>query len=512
VSAALAGVCGYLGLGVLGLVLGQGKILALFALAGGIASLTVWAPGFPESLVGGLPFGVAVAGDPWALGIWGLALTLHLAVLVQGWRKDGLYHSLITVLVGTCLAGGISRDLFNLYVVLELSSLLSVVLVAKEGRSAAVWAALRYLLLAGVGMTLYLFGLGLVYGRTGVLAIASLSQTDFSEPSLRIGVGLLLSGTAVKAGVFLLGLWLPPAHGQAPTEISALLSGVVVKLGIVTLARIAEAFPIEPVLLSLGILTGLGGLVYALWERDLKILLGHSTVSQLGYMLIGLGLGAREAALFYTVAHGLFKALLFLSAGMAVEAKGARTLAELKGGLPRPVVLGLALGTWAIVGLPPLAGFAGKNALSFASPTWAKALLQGLSLGTCGLFRQTSSFVQAGKRRFARGHSVPRGRCGGVRNPGFFPLSRPFASYFLAGSFFPGLWGIWRPSFSWSADENATTHHFRLGGFMGANLRIRPGLWPSSRYALDLGCGGQNPAAEVPQVFAFANFFRRHRP
>jgi len=386
VSAALAGVCGYLGLGVLGLVLGQGKILALFALAGGIASLTVWAPGFPESLVGSLPFGVAVAGDPWALGIWGLALTLHLAVLVQGWLKDGLYHSLITVLVGTCLAGGISRDLFNLYVVLELSSLLSVVLVAKEGRSAAVWAALRYLLLAGVGMTLYLFGLGLVYGRTGVLAITSLSQTDFSEPSLRVGVGLLLSGAAVKAGVFLLGLWLPPAHGQAPTEISALLSGVVVKLGIVTLARIAEAFPIEPVLLSLGILTGFGGLVYALWERDLKILLGHHTVSQLGYMLIGLGLGAWEAALFYTVAHGLFKALLFLSAGMAVEAKGARTLAELKGGLPRPVVLGLALGTWAIVGLPPLVGFAGKNALSFASPTWAKALLQGLSLGTAVSF------------------------------------------------------------------------------------------------------------------------------
>jgi multicomponent Na+:H+ antiporter subunit D len=373
-------------LGVLGLVLGQGKILALFALAGGIASLTVWAPGFPESLVGSLPFGVAVAGDPWALGIWGLALTLHLAVLVQGWLKDGLYHSLITVLVGTCLAGGISRDLFNLYVVLELSSLLSVVLVAKEGRSAAVWAALRYLLLAGVGMTLYLFGLGLVYGRTGVLAITSLSQTDFSEPSLRVGVGLLLSGAAVKAGVFLLGLWLPPAHGQAPTEISALLSGVVVKLGIVTLARIAEAFPIEPVLLSLGILTGFGGLVYALWERDLKILLGHHTVSQLGYMLIGLGLGAWEAALFYTVAHGLFKALLFLSAGMAVEAKGARTLAELKGGLPRPVVLGLALGTWAIVGLPPLVGFAGKNALSFASPTWAKALLQGLSLGTAVSF------------------------------------------------------------------------------------------------------------------------------
>lgn len=397
-NVALAGIFGYLGLGVLGLVLGQGKILAVLALAGGIASLALWAPGFPEGLVGGLPFGIAVAGDLWALGIWGLALLLHLAVIVQGWRKDGLYHSLITLLVGTCLAGGISRDLFNLYVVLELSSLLSVILVAKEGRSAAVWAALRYLLLAGVGMTLYLFGLGLVYGRTGSLTITALSQTDFSSPSLRIGVGFLLAGTAVKTGVFLLGLWLPAAHGQAPTEISALLSGVVVKLGVVTLARMAEAFPVEAVLLLLGILTGFGGLVYAIGERDLKVLLGHHTVSQLGYMLIGLGLGAREAALFYTVAHGFFKGLLFLSAGMAVEAKGKRDVADLKGGLPWPVVLGLALGTWAIVGLPPLAGFAGKTALSAAGPIWAKALFLALSLGTAVSFAKLLPLLKPANR------------------------------------------------------------------------------------------------------------------
>lgn len=385
-SAALAGICWYLGLGVLGLVVGRGKALALLALAGGGASLALWAPGFPEGLVGGLPFGIAVVGDLWALGIWGLALALHLAVIAQGWRKDGLYHSLITVLIGTCLAGGISRDLFNLYVVLELSSLLSVILVAKEGRSAAVWAALRYLLLAGVGMTLYLFGLGLVYGRAGALAVSALSQSDFSDSALRIGVGFLLAGTAVKAGVFLLGLWLPPAHGQAPTEISALLSGVVVKLGVVTMARIAEAFPVEPVLIALGILTGFGGLFYALWERDVKILLGHSTVSQLGYMLIGLGLGAGEAALFYTVAHGFFKGLLFLSAGMAVEVKGRRTIADLKGGLPWPVVFGLALGIWAILGLPPLAGFAAKNAVSSAGQIWTKGLFMGLSLGTAVYF------------------------------------------------------------------------------------------------------------------------------
>ncbi|MFN3346551.1 MAG: complex I subunit 5 family protein, partial [Candidatus Bipolaricaulaceae bacterium] len=314
-TAALVGVLAYFALGMLGLVLARGRETALLAIVVGTISLALWAPGFPEGLVGGPPWGIAVAGDLWSLGLWSLALFLHLAVLLHTWSRDSLSHSLITLLVGTCLAGSISRDLFNLYVVLELSSLLSVILVAKEGRSAALWAALRYLLLAGVGMTLYLFGLGLVYGRTGSLSVSALAQSAVFDAPVRIGAGLLLAGAAVKTGVFLLGLWLPQAHGQAPTEVSVLLSGLVVKLGVLTLARLAEAFPVGTVLLLLGIVTGFGGLAYALWEKDLKVFLGFHTVSQLGYMLIGLGLGVEMGAILYAVAHGMFKGLLFLAAG-----------------------------------------------------------------------------------------------------------------------------------------------------------------------------------------------------
>lgn len=117
-----------------------------------------------------------MAGDSWALGFWGLAVFLHAALLLHAWLMDYLRHCLlITLVVATCLAGGLSRDLFNLYVVLELSSLLSVTLIALEGRSAAIWAALRYLFLAGLGMTFYLFGLGLVYSRTGLLSVSGLA-------------------------------------------------------------------------------------------------------------------------------------------------------------------------------------------------------------------------------------------------------------------------------------------------------------------------------------------------
>ncbi len=190
-NAALFGILAYFALGILGIISARAKLFALLALGIGVICLALWAPGFSEVLLGGPPWGVAIVGDRWAVGLWILALSLHAAVLLHGWRKRPLFHALVTVLLGTSLAGALSADLFNLYVVLELASLLSVILVAKEEKSAAVWAALRYLILAGLGMTLYLFGLGLVYGRTGALSLSALSRVGFSDQVLRIGVGFL---------------------------------------------------------------------------------------------------------------------------------------------------------------------------------------------------------------------------------------------------------------------------------------------------------------------------------
>jgi formate hydrogenlyase subunit 3/multisubunit Na+/H+ antiporter MnhD subunit len=289
-TAALFGVAGYLALGVLGF-LGRGWWLGVLAWATGVGSLIAWAPGFPETVLGLGPWGIRLVGDTVALGFWSLALVLHAAVLWEERRQKGAFHPLLTLLVGTTLALVLSQDLFNLYVCLELTSLLSFLLVGYESRPASVWASLQYLILTTVGMILYLFGVGLVYGRLGTLALSEISHlAEGGDPALSVGAGLLLSGAAVKGGVFLFGLWLPWAHGRAPHSVSALLSGLVVKMGIVTLFRLGEAFSAGPVLVTLGILTGFGGLVYALWEQDLKYFLAYHTTSQLGYMLIGFGL------------------------------------------------------------------------------------------------------------------------------------------------------------------------------------------------------------------------------
>lgn len=401
---ALAGVLAYLALGVAGR-FGPGRLCAALAILSGLASLALWAPGFPEVLLGGPPWGIALGGDTLALAVWCLIPVVHAAVVWHERRRDASFHSLVTLLMGTCLATVLSRDLFNLYVALELGSLLSFLLVAYEGKSRAVWASLRYLILAAVGMILYLFGVALVYGKLGTLSLSAIASLppDLSDPALAVGVAFLLAGAAIKGGVFLFGLWLPPAHGYAPTGVSAVLSAVVVKMGVIALARLSEAFPVGGALVALGILTGVGGLVYALWERDLKVFLAFSTVSQLGYMLIGFGLGgpALRGAILYTVAHGLFKGLLFLAAGQAIEETEEREIAHLAGRLAWPTALGLAVGTWAIVGLPPLAGFAAKEALTADLPLPMKAVFVALSAGTVAAFAKLIPLVRPGPRREA---------------------------------------------------------------------------------------------------------------
>ncbi len=402
-NTALAGVVAYLALGVLGFLFRPRWLSSALAILAGAVSLALWAPGFSEMTLGPSSWGIAVVGDELARGFWALALFLHVAVAWHERARLGAFQPLLTLLTGTALAAVISIDLFNLYVAMELAALLSFLLISYEAKTKAVWATLQYLLLAAVGMILYLLGVGLVYGKLGTLSLSQIRALapGLSDPTVAIGVGLLVAGASVKSGLFLFGLWLPPAHGYAPTGVSAVLSGLVVKLGVVALARLAVAFPLGDVLLALGVVTGFGGIIYALWERDLKVFLAFSTVSQLGYILIGFGIGggAAQGAILYAVAHGLFKALLFLAAGQAIEEASERHIAKLKGKLAWPSALGLAVGTWAIVGLPPLAGFAGKETLSLAVPAPVGWILTALSFGTAAAFAKLLPLFWPGQGR-----------------------------------------------------------------------------------------------------------------
>jgi len=188
---------------------------------------------------------------------------------------------------------------------------------------------------------------------------------------------LALAGFSVKAGVFPLHIWLPSAHANAPSHVSAILSGVAIKLGIYGLVRFSGWLPVPPaagwVVLGLGAVSALFGIVFALAQNDLKRLLAYCSVENVGIILIGLGgalLGAAQGdarwgqlalagALWHVWNHGAFKSLLFFGAGSVLHATGTREMSRL-GGLWRtmPWTAGLfAIGAMAVASLPPLNGF-----------------------------------------------------------------------------------------------------------------------------------------------------------
>jgi hydrogenase-4 component B len=189
---------------------------------------------------------------------------------------------------------------------------------------------------------------------------------------------LALFGFGIKAGMMPMHVWLPPAHANAPSHISALMSGVLIKMGIYGLVRLISFFSSPPLwwgvtILLLGIISGVLGVAFALAQHDLKRLLAYHSVENIGIILIGLGLATMGrslhradlvllgicGALLHVINHGLFKALLFLSGGAVVHSTGTRAIDRLGGlarSMPRTTICFL-IGAVAICGLPPLNGF-----------------------------------------------------------------------------------------------------------------------------------------------------------
>jgi len=356
---------------------------------------------------GSAGIGISMTGDRIGMTFAALAWGLSLAVNVYIWR-DRLrpyFFLLVHLLVGACYAVSFTQDLFNAYLLFELLTLVSFLLVGYERRPRQIWASLRYLILSSFGMSVFLFGVGIVYAHCGTLDVGVLRPliaASAGEPWVLLAAALLTTGIGVKAGVFLFSLWLPAAHARAMPAVSALLSGVVIKMGVLELFRLADVFPLRLPLIVLGSITGILGIAYAVTVHDIKKMLAFHTLSQIGYVLIGFGADtpvARLGALTYAVAHGLFKALLFLSAGDASAHVGSaddRTLTEHKARIPRATRIALAVGVLGIVGLPPLAGFDAKAILEDGlSSLGPRIIVWLLSIGTVLSFAKFVPFLFA---------------------------------------------------------------------------------------------------------------------
>jgi proton-translocating NADH-quinone oxidoreductase chain N len=352
---------------VLGAALAVTAPLVLQAARGDLAT---WPTADGAAMLRGEPGGLLAAITALALGL-GVALYSG-AYLALDQRPDRFYP-LLLLMVGGAVGMTLAVDLFTLYLLTMLTSATSYVLVAfRRGTETAIEAGFKYAITGSMGSIMMLAGIGLVFRSTGALALPlGRAATDGWH---LLGIALITFGFVVKAALFPAHIWLPDAHGRAPSSVSALLSGIIVPIQLLTLVRVGLALGAPHrafgwMLAGLGCGSMVTGNVMALRQTYGKRLLGYSTVAQMGYMALALGLGVAleaprliAAALLLLVAHALLKSLAFMAKGMLHFYCNATEIADLNGLARRAPFAAGALGAMllGLAGVPPLAGFVAK--------------------------------------------------------------------------------------------------------------------------------------------------------
>lgn len=302
-------------------------------------------------------------------------------------RDDGLgkYYTLFLLLAGSMIGFVFTGDLFNMYVMLEIMTFAAIALTAfRTQKDKALEAGFKYLVIGGLGSSLILMGTALIYAQTHTLNIAQIalelnSGGEKFTPVTILALALLLVGYAVKSFMVPCHTWPPDAHMSAPSSISMLLSGVMSKTGVYGLIRILFMIfmvsgnkALAYLVMIWGAITMVVGVSMALLQTDFKRLLAFHSVSQLGYVITGIGVGLTAAdgianlglmgGLYHMVNHASFKCLLFLCAGAVLYRVGTTDLNKVSGlgkKMPFTAVM-FFIGAAAISGIPPFNGFASK--------------------------------------------------------------------------------------------------------------------------------------------------------
>ncbi len=300
--------------------------------------------------------------------------------------KVNLYFTMCALLMSSLFALIYTNDLFTAYVFVEINTIASCALVMLRSSDRTLVATTRYLIMSLLGSGLFLLGIVTLYGITGELLLESIAEKvqalfaagQYSLP-LTVIIGFFSVGLAVKSALFPFHSWLPDAHGSATPSSSAILSGLVLKGYIIVLIKIFyRVFGLEIIvseqvsrfLLLFGVLAMLVGSVNALRERDLKRLLAYSSVAQVGYIYVGIGLHSElgmVAACVQILAHALTKPMLFICAGGFMDVSGGhKDLAAITGAGLRDPLGGAAfsVGALSMMGIPFFAGFVTKLELA----------------------------------------------------------------------------------------------------------------------------------------------------
>ncbi len=319
-------------------------------------------------------------------------------------EKIPIFYTLVMLILTGMIGFTVTGDLFNLFVFMEVLSLSGYALIAISGQRLTAMASFKYLLVGAISSLSVLFGIAFLYSITGTLNMhdmAKMLEVARAPHVASVALTLFVLGFSVKAALFPLHIWLPDAHALAPSPVSAILSGLTVKMGIIGMIRIffviygvhsaINVMPIMEILAWMAAAAIVFGAFFAFFQNDIKMMLAYSTISNIGYIILGLSVTpfdkSKEAyalvgSLVHVFNHAMIKVLLFLCAGAIIYRTGSRKLSDLQGiGKKMPITLAaMSIGVISIVGIPPTCGFTCKWFIALGAMEGGKSLFAALLL------------------------------------------------------------------------------------------------------------------------------------
>ena len=334
------------------------------------------------SLVGPPPLGACLEIDmlsiymAFSASILGLFTTIYSMKYMEHDTRLTEFYTLLSALVVAMIGVAFAGDFFTLFIFWEMMGITSYTLVAFRKESwGPIEAGFKYMVMGAVGSTVLLMGIGLIYGMAGTVNFAHISSALKGSPqnlwSLLV-LAIIITGFGIKSAIVPLHTWLPDAHPEAPSPISAMLSGMLIETALYGMSRVLflvyEPQVFQFAIAGLALLTMCFANVLALLQQDIKRMLAYSSIAQVGYMLIGLASGTiwgMQGLFLHIFNHSLMKGLAFLSSGSIVHNSNTRNLDELKGiGRVMPLTTaGLFVALMGLGGIPTTCGFISKYML-----------------------------------------------------------------------------------------------------------------------------------------------------
>jgi multicomponent Na+:H+ antiporter subunit D len=351
--------------------------------------------------------GITLRADTISAVFLMLSSVIFMIVAIYNFNENmnSLFWMLKFVWQGLLAGIFLSQDLFNIFVLVEVSTVAVAVLIMFNRDKRSMRDGLIYFMISIIAAQFYLFGVGYIYKLTGTLDISLAAEALVANDSgsLILPYAFIITFICLKCAMVPLFAWLPKAHATpgAPSSVSALLSGLYVKITVFLFIRIEPIFQVIDLsifFLIIGILTGVVGFVYALAQTDIKLILAYHTISQVGIIIAGLSLEGEYSfmgGLYHAINHALFKSALFLSAGAIISAYGNRDIGDIRGVFKRYPLLGIAtvMAIFGITGTPLFNGSISKYFIMSGTGFIVTAAFVLINLGTIISFMKYSAIL-----------------------------------------------------------------------------------------------------------------------